>query len=226
MMLDLPAMKQYFLWLGSGRTRKLDVSAKTIHLDIAARARLPVPNGGVLLDELYRLLLKEEVLLKTDDGIKAADPVWLFETVYHSVKFPRLEGLVSVQAVSAKPQFDVNFLEPTSFATSLCAQWTAVYDQPDSFRRDVLVMEMVDAQVRGTAVSRLSEACNQYSVNRELMELPKLSRWGRPSPDLPDALRRAQLLMRGVSRSLGKGNWEIEWADDGRTCWLLRAGRL
>lgn len=221
-MLDLPIMKQFFLWLGSGRTRKFDVNPKARFLDLAARARLPVPNGGILLDELYRLLLKEGVLLKTDNGIEAAEPVWLFESVYQDVRFPRLEKPVAVRGRRSS-LLNVDFLDPAAFSTALCAQWTAVRDQPESFRRDVLVMEMVDVQVKGTAVSPQSEINNQFSVNGEVVELPKLSRWGRPSPDLPDHLRRAQMLVRGVRRTLGKGDWQIDWADDGRTCWLLKA---
>ncbi len=225
-MLDLLVMKHYFVWLGSGRTRKFDVSPKALYLDLAARARLPVPNGGVILDELYRLLLDEGVLRQTDNRVEAADPVWLWETVYHSVRFPRLANRVAVRgthpATAWTPLLAVDFQEPSALAESLCAWWTAVLPQPESVRRDVLVMEMVDVKTAGTAVSRQSESSDQFSVNGERLVLPKLKGWGRPSPDLPDHLRRAQMLLRGTRRTFGKGNWQIDWADDGRVCWLLQ----
>jgi hypothetical protein len=35
-------------------------------------------------------------------------------------------------------------------------------------------------------------------------------------------LQRLQQLLRGVRRTFGQGNWQIDWLDDGRICWLIQ----
>jgi hypothetical protein len=34
------------------------------------------------------------------------------------------------------------------------------------------------------------------------------------------------MLLGGVRRTFGRGDWSIKWADDGRICWLLEVTPL
>ena len=39
---------------------------------------------------------------------------------------------------------------------------------------------------------------------------------------LPIYVQRLQYLLSGIRRTLGKGDWTIEWIDDGEICWLVQ----
>jgi len=229
-------MTPLFVWLGSGRTRKYAISPKAKLLDAAARAGLPVPNGAVLLDEVYRLMLAEGIIIPTDGRLVAPDPDWLSEAFYYTIHFPRLETPVAVRSLAAEtqsipPQLDVDFTSPHQLADSLCRLWTAALSLPDAARRDVLIMEMVNGTAEGTAVTRQAAAedavfRDSSSANRHPSSLPKLRGWQRPGRALAPGDRRLQMLLRGVRRTFGKGDCEIAWADDGRVCWLLQVRKL
>ena len=214
-------MKTPFIWLGSGRAKKWDVAPKGRHLDEAAKAGLPVPPGAILLDELFQLLLNEGVVVLDNGRVTAPDPDWVWETVYQSVRFPPLEKPVAVRTASAAataPQLDVNFTDSAQLSHALCVLWSHLTD-----RRDVLVMEMRSASVAGTAVtSPTNEHDTIHTPNNPPLSLPQLNRWQRPAADLPSHLQRLQQLLRGVRRTFGQGEWQIDWLDDGRICWLIQ----
>jgi hypothetical protein len=215
-------MKTPFIWLGSGRAKKRGTAAKGLLLDSAAKAGLPVPPGAILLDELFELLLVEGVVVAENGRITIPDPNWLHETIYKGVRFPRLDGPVVVRAGSgatATAQTNVDFSDPRQLSDSLCELW----QQFDNERRDVLVMEMVQRDVGGTAVTATTtHQDNIYIPNQPSHTLPQLGRWQRPDSELPPHLQRLQRLLRGVRRTFGSGTWQIDWLDDGRICWLLQ----
>jgi pyruvate,water dikinase len=214
-------MKTPFIWLGSGRAEKWAVAAKGRHLDKAAKAGLPVPPGAILLDELFQLLLNEGVVVTDNGRITAPDPDWLHETIYQSVRFPPLDKPVAVRTASATaiaPQLDINFTHPTQLSGSLCKLWSQL-----TGRRDVLVMEMREMKVMGTAVTtNINEHNTIHIPNKPPLTLPQLTRWQRPAADFPPHLQRLQQLLRGIRRTFGQGEWLIDWLDDGRICWLIQ----
>jgi hypothetical protein len=227
-------MKTPFVWLGSGRAKKWGVAAKGRLLDEAAKAGLPVPPGAILLDELFQLLLNEGVVMMENGRITAPDPVWLHETLYQSVRFPRLDKPVAVRSASAAaaaPELGVDFTDPAQLSHSLCEVWSLLDDR----RRDVLVMEMVGKDTAGTAASTEHAEVSAQAVthsqnetdavpvaNNPPLALPRLRRWQRPAPDQPPHLQRLQQLLRGVRHTFGSGEWHIDWLDDGRICWLIQ----
>ena len=130
--------------------------------------------------------------------------------------------------------------DPAALADALAAVWRS----GNGVRRDMLIMAMVDAVHTGVAMLRqdveddLVEAVEEFAgasaaaVRR--LAVPRLrhswerahrgvDEWRTPLP--PWAMRLARLL-RGVRRVVGRGDWEVEWADDGRVCWLLQVGPL
>lgn len=54
------------------------------------------------------------------------------------------------------------------------------------------------------------------------LELPRLRVGERPRRDLAGWQRRLASLLRDVRREFGDSDWDIEWADDGETCWLVQ----
>jgi len=215
-----------FAWLGSGRTRKVEIEAEGKWLDAATRRGLPLPNGGILLDQFFQLLLDAEVVVEENGRFSSPNPQWLYDALYEDVRFPQLDGLAVISTLSAPKTTlqAVDIANPQALADGLCSLW----GQMDG-RRDLLIMEMVGDGLRGTAVSTLDTAPDQIIAdNHDPITAPKrggASIWRRRQANdagLPDYAKRVQRLLDGVRRSLGKGHvWVIEWADDGQDCWLI-----
>ena len=130
----------------------------------------------------------------------------------------------SRQALSKAEAVDFN--DPTQLSKSLCEVWSSVSNSGG--RRDLLIMEMVDDQTSGVALTGSSDEMDEALVKGEAppLHLPQLRAWRRPDPDLPAYGQRLQQLLRGLRRTFGKGDWGIDWMDDGRICWLLRVKDL
>ena len=132
--------------------------------------------------------------------------------------------------------------DEVAFTNSLCEVWASAEKMPGEFRRDVLVLEMVSAQQAGVAFSEaaytddlvnfttgLADKLVAGQVAGETLLLPQLQTGEWPTATEPFA-RRLQLLLRGVRRTFGPGNsatdwrgdWDIEWTDDGEVCWLVQ----
>lgn len=236
-------MKTPFVWLGSKRAAKRGVGEKGALLDQAARARLPVPNGGIVLHEFYQLLLAEDIVQEANGRIMVDNPVEVYEALYTAVRFPRLSTKTAVRAVFSlldDPQKPVTVPtaavlhvaadDPVSLIDALCAVWCVALSHPAPLRRDVIVQQMVTTAVAGTAVMAAAQDQDHVTVTKRAGEgslvLPHLSWWQRPSSKRPSYARRLQQLLRGVRRTFGHDNWRVTWADDGHICWLLQIERL
>lgn len=115
-------------------------------------------------------------------------------------------------------------------------------------RRDVLLTESISAQVSGIAYTQqayeddliLVQQNTTTRPQQRLMDngeaihesalLPKLRGWERHRASALKQITqeawspRLQEMLREVRRWVGqqqKGDWKIEWADDGEKCWLL-----
>lgn len=231
--------KTPFIWLGADRARKWPVGEKARLLDKAAHAGLPVPPGAILLDELYQLLLEEEVILADAGFVRIPDPDWLFETFYEGVRFPRLErrmlprrafSLDSAAFSAPAPLSLVDLLNPDELTQMFQSVWS-LPDAPANLRRDMLLMEEIGAEVWGTAVST-PDSPDQTSYQRPGtpatdLTLPQLGRFGRVTPGLPPFAQRLQKLLRGSRRTFGPATpWQIEWRDDGHICWVIQVNAL
>jgi len=228
-----------FIWLGSGRTRKRKVARKGRLLDQAARSGLPVPYGGILLDDFYRICLLEGLAESVDGAVIIPDPVWLHEVLFRDVRFPRLKKFAAVRSAAASTaveshpitiaRLDVDLREPVQVAEALREVWSAMHRLNSEQPLDVLVMEMVSIQTAGKAMSALDSTKDQINVtigtDSELygsFTLEKIGAFQRASANKPPFARRLQKLLRGVRRSFGKGDWRIDWVDDGEICQLLQ----
>lgn len=229
-----------FIWLGAGRARRRKVGDAGRLLDEAARGGLPVPAGAILLDEFFRLARAEGLAVESGSRVTVADPQLLHNTLIHSVRLPRFRQPVRLCPVRAageasdsasarpSPAF-IDFDDPAAAAGALAVAWSAFGPDGDA-RRDVLIAEQVAAQQTGVALMEESGESDliRYAAQAGDMalSLPRLRRGLRPDEDLPPFGRRLQQLLRGARRTLGAGDWLVEWADDGHICWLVGVQRF
>jgi len=105
----------------------------------------------------------------------------------------------------------------------------------EEYRRDVLVMDMVNAGHAGVAFTEpgwLDDLVNHTSglgdallSGEEAGEALLLDRRRRDADSAPWQTRLAELLQR-TRECFGDESWDIEFADDGTTCWLLQIRRI
>ena len=235
-----------FVWLGSNRAKRQGVSAPGVLLDRAAGAGLPVPAGAILLDDVYRLALAEEIAVIRDGRVRVPDIHLLYELLYQAIRFPPIHAPVAVRpalsvtteagATQLRPaglKVFVDFADPGQLADSLSEAWSSALGRPDDGRHDVLVMEMVTAEVTGVALSKQDNAEDLVYFSRksavpapatatESLSLPRPRWWWQSSQGIPPFAQRLQKLLRGVRRTFAKGDWRVEWIDDGHVCWLCQ----
>lgn len=220
-------MGPLFIWLGSGRARKRGIDERGVLLDQAARAGLPVPPGAILPDELFRLFLDKGLATRSGDRVIVPDAELFHNTLFHSVRLPRLARPVSIRAVVADscgavaPSAIVDPDDSETVAAALAAAWSYLARCPEPVRADVMVMETVSGEHSGRAVT-------DGPSGGDLVALGPAAGGGELLPlavdtdGQPPFSRRLRLLLGGVRRTFGKGMWEIEWVDDGRVCYLLQ----
>jgi hypothetical protein len=235
--------KTPFVWLGANRARKWPVGEKALLLDKAASAGLPVPNGAILLDEMFQLFVEEGVVAMQGSAVTDFDADWLYESLYDGIRFPRFDKPAILRAAfsaheqpvasAAKAHVDMN--DPDELARALCSVWSVSPSSEIAFRRDVLVMEIVEGAMGGTAVTtKLSagvtikdSATDQIITQTDSLEIPKLTGFfPRTDNSLPPYAQRLQKLLRGIRRTFGQGTWQIDWLDDGEICWVMKVKKL
>lgn len=229
--------KTPFIWLGANRARKWPVGEKVRFLDKAASAGLPVPNGAVLLDELFQMLVEAGVVTMRKTAVSHIDPDWLYESLYDGIRFPHLDWPAVIRAAFSTPekqsifvspaaQRPVDLNDPEALAQALAAVWSAPPELRAPFRRDVMVMALVEGKEEGTAVTTAAASVDRITTQKEVRDIPQLSGFfARTDGSLPPAWQRLQKLLRGVRRTFGEGVWQIDWLDDGEICWILNVAK-
>lgn len=211
------------LELGGGDIDRHGVGSKAAMLDTAAAAGLPVPPGFVVLHG--------------NDTARAAARIDASTLVVRSA-FSAEDGATasmagrfhSVLGVDNSPEvIDAALAEVRKSASVLDA------DERGSTRLDALVMTQVDARVSGVAFTEqqfeddlvnmttgLADGLVSGATAGDRSTLPKLRWWEKPSADLPPWAQRLSRLLADVRETFGQADWDIEWADDGTTCWLVQ----
>jgi hypothetical protein len=229
--------KPLFIWIGAGRARRRGVGPSGRALDTLASAGLPVPPGAILLDEFYRFALANDVAEVSGEAVFISDAEVLLNTLTYSMRLPSLKPpavlrpLFSSSREADHPSVNdpslrlaVDPAEAMPLARALGRVWSAAIPGGDALRRDVALSHQVAARFAGTARSPGDGSGDAVSFDSatagETVALPRLGRWSGPDPALPPHLQRLQRLLRGMRRTLGPGNWAVEWADDGSICWL------
>ena len=125
----------YFIWLGSGRTRRYHVAPEGQLLDRAAKVGLPAAPGAILLDEFYRVCLEKDLAEMAGGRAVIPDAELLHATLFHSVRLPRFNRPVAVDLVAPgaangasielPPRRLIDANQPDELAQALVAAWNA-----------------------------------------------------------------------------------------------------
>ena len=235
------------LRLGSGEAAAWGCGTKAALLDRASREGLPVPSGVIVpheaLSEALGRGLARIVGLSGPRSLAIPAPAVLIRFL----GLDTLSGRLAVRSAFSAEDRDkeslaglfasglfVDARAPAAVAAALAGVWASAFRQPGRFRRDVIVQAMVDAGQAGIAFTErefeddlvnategTAERLVAGQVTGESFLLPKIRRGERPTEN--DAARtRLQGLLRGVRRVFGEGDWDVEWADDGRETWLVQ----
>jgi pyruvate,water dikinase len=235
--------------LGSGRSANLGVGNKARLLDLAARAGLPVPAGVVVLDDAWHAALRLGLLRRETTGIVVGDARRLLARL-DLPAFARPIAVRSAFALEDAPsqslagyftsRLNINARDGEALAKALAEVWGSAERATGTFRRDILLLQMVPAHHAGVAFSEqeheddlvnvvagTAEQLVSGAVPGDVLLLPKLRWWEQPPgtasllPTRPFAVH-LQRLLRDIRRVFGAGDWDVEWADDGERCWLLQ----
>ncbi|OYT71929.1 MAG: hypothetical protein CFK52_06745 [Chloracidobacterium sp. CP2_5A] len=236
-------MSSEFIWLGQSLSASFGVGSKASLLDQATAAGLPVPRGGVLLEAFFALSLREGNLRRTEDGFAFQDAAAIREALPVLALPPKLAVRSAFSAEdglseSFAGRFDsVLNVAPDELPDALCKVWASSLRHASPLRRDVLIMAMVEARQAGVAITEpsheddvvnftpgLADRLVSGAVAGETLSLPKLRVF--ESPTESGFAGRLQALLREVRRVFGEGSWDVEFADDGRQCWLIQARPL
>lgn len=214
----------YFVWLGSKRAKKQGIEWSGGLLDEATGAGLPVPAGAILLESFYDLCLKHGLVVKGDGQVIIPDPLALFRVLYEEIRLPRLSRPVTIAPIALPPHDQpwvtvaVSAQEPMALAAALEQAWSA--SGADSGHH-ILMLESIKSENRGIAYSEAAYQDDLVAGAGPKISLPQLQSWEPSTAGLPPFAGRLQKLLRGLRRTFGAGNWAVEWADDGRICWLV-----
>lgn len=220
--------KPAFIKLGANDAPKYGVGSKANLLDRAAAAGLPVPFGVVLLDEgIGALTAAGYVAFKNQQYVIQDLPL-----LFSSLRLPNFERPVAVRPAFGNGEerapvpavLDIDSHKPPLFGEAIREIWNATTRLPGRPRRDLLIQEMVVPRLAGRAVTDPAFEDDAWfapdAADSEVRGLPKVKRFEKSAPGAP--IGRLQNLLRDIRRVFGDTGWDIEWADDGRACWLLR----
>ncbi|MGQ9804570.1 MAG: PEP/pyruvate-binding domain-containing protein [Chlorobiales bacterium] len=232
--------------LGEKLSQNTSIGNKARLLDVARSKKLPVPKGVIVTDECYRVALSEKAIEVKSGKVLCANPYHLLAVA----RVPMFRKSVAVRSAFSAEDRDgeslAGFFEsklfvprenPERFVEALCEVWSSAFLREGEFRRDLLIMEMVEAKVSGVAFTErdyeddlvnftdgTAEKLVSGNIEGKSCLIPKLNGYEIAIADepLPDWARRLQTLLKQVRRTFGEKNWDIEWADDGKICWLIQ----
>jgi pyruvate,water dikinase len=204
------------LRVGAGMLSADGIGPKAALLDRAATAGLPVPPAFVLTP-----------------GSPAEAPEALSGRVAVRSAFSSEDGANASNAGRYTTVLDVDAADLDEFSAAVSTVRASTDESVE--RADVMVMQMVPATVAGVAFSEagwqddlvewvdgLADGLVSGARQGELIQLPRLVGGERVDAQGPAWHGRLTALLRDVRKVFGDRRWDIEWADDGDTCWLLQ----
>lgn len=234
-----------FLALGLGIAAKYGVGRKAALLDLAVRHKIAVPSAIILLDTAYQDALADGLL--RIDGVNEARKVSApiphkLVTAYNLPNFNwEFPGPFAIRAAFSNEgapdesladrfaaRLAVDPKDGDALALAFCEVWTSALAMggEERLRRDLLIMHMVESKLTGTATVAHESTDDAVviagSEPSEPLRLPHNARGLR----LDAWQTRLQRLLREVRRHFVHRrvvtNWQVDWIDDGQTCWLVR----
>ncbi len=187
-----------------------------------------VSDPKALMDKIELPPITGKVAVRsafTDEDRQDQSMAGAFETVLN----------VPIESYDVSP---VRVRDPKPIAEAIARVWSSGLKAGVQGRMDVLVMEMVDAKYAGVAFTETDYEDDLVNYTTGLaadmlagkaeantLEIPKVQMLEPLTYDHHHLgfVPRLQNLLRSVRSALGKGNWDVEWADDGEKIWVLQA---
>lgn len=197
--------------LGSGDAVSSGIAPKASLLDRATAAGLDVPDGFIV-----------------PDGVEA--PVLPDHWRHRSLAVRSAFGAEDDRESSLAGWFTSRLsVDADRFADAVGEVRASAVRREGSFRLDVLVMQMVEAHRAGVAfsepgtyddIANVSEGLADRLVSGEMEGERVLIHRLESAPDGWQS--RLRSLLADVRQEFGDEPWDVEWADDGTTCWLVQ----
>jgi pyruvate,water dikinase len=245
------AQSPFLVPVGAGKLLKYDVSAKGVLLDQAAKRGIAVPPSIVVLDTAPTYAEAHDLLVQQHSATVPRDLHGFIETFHLFHDLTTLGAKIAVRTLfrtaagvplqmvgPTASRLRVDRRDPQALATALCAVWAAAKRFPRVERRDVLLMTMVDAQNAGIALldqdyeddfvnyhPGTAEQISGGQADSLLLSLPRVGSGELSTAPMPFT-QRLQNLLREVRTVFGDERWVVEWADDGKQCWLIELRRM
>jgi len=232
--------------LGAGKATRQGTGNKGALLDQAKRAGINVPRGVLLLDTIWDQAVLTGLLVIDGKTPTFPDPE-RFLTHFRIPKFGRPLAIRSAFSAEDNAErsmagyfesvLNVDQTDPAAIAAALVTVLQSAFKSEQRVRRDVLIMEMVEAVHAGVAFTECEHEDDLINyttgtaqdlvggkVEGETMPLAKLRHFESviPGETVPDWANRLQVILRQVRRWMGQRDWDVEWADDGKTCYLVQ----
>ncbi|MCC7052080.1 MAG: hypothetical protein IT355_02355 [Gemmatimonadaceae bacterium] len=222
-------MSDHYVAVGGNDPRARDAAPKAAMLHRAAVAGLKVPEGIIVPDDQVHDWIAARCPLPPE----LAEATLIVRSAFSTEDAPQASGAGAY--VSVMRVFGVD-------RAALAAAARRVHDSGEGRapRRDLLVMRLVDARHAGVAftereheddlvnmVDGTAEDLLTGKVGGKTLDVPRVRR-GEPAdvllPSWAQRLQRVLQLIRDLARvnRWGTGDWDVEWADDGRTCWVVQ----
>ncbi|MCU0228667.1 MAG: PEP-utilizing enzyme [Bryobacterales bacterium] len=221
------------------------VGPKVRMIAMALKRGIPVPPFWLVPDEHLSNLQRQGLVIWQNGGLIAPDAPGLSAATLPKDAPAALAIRSAFSAEDAAHEslagkFDSVLAVPAdnadAVADALCRVWASASRLAQSPRRDVMLMRMVEAQHAGVAFVEkdypfldlvnftrgLGDRMLGGQASAERIELERRGRWSLPGQALPAWQVRLQHLLRKVRCVFGDEDWDVEWADDGKVCWLLQ----
>ena len=232
------SIKKSLIKVGSGNINNSNYGFKAKGLDYAAYKNIIVPKGYLLPHEIWaRIKHKKEekrnliieiqtVLTKPSIAIRSA-----FST--EDQKDSSLAGVFETV-------LSIDRNNPDQIINGLEKVVKSARNYKDNSHQDILIMEMVEAKYSGVAFTESEYEDDQINwtegiasklvsgeITGKQITIPKLKSYDffvKNSTNVKGLpfYNRLQILLKEIRRIFGEKEWDIEWADDGKICWLLQ----
>ena len=195
----------------------------------AAQAGVRIPECIIVPDDAYAGWADGGCPVSTE----LRDGLLVIRSAFSSEDTARSTSAGAFTSILRVPASDAGALAAASVRVRASGHGAAV-------RRDLLVMRFIDAQHAGVAltereheddlvnvVSGTAEALLAGTVSGQRLDLPRCRR-GEPTdallPPWAQRLQRVLQLVRELAQvnRWGSADWDVEWADDGDTCWVVQ----
>ncbi len=210
--------------LGEGRLEAEGVGGKAANLDRAAAAGIAVPPGFVIPHGRPDRLTVAD-LEPLGSGPCAVRSAFSVEDRPDSSLAGYFRTELHVEATVGSIRSAVESVR-ASADTDLFG---------DAIRLDVLVMRQITPRHAGVAFTEAQFEDDLVNATTGLADrlvsgldagqtltLAKRRRFDRSDRSVPGWQQRLATLLRSVRSTFGERDWDIEWADDGDTCWLIQ----